>query len=260
MKLAIKYFKLVIFFVLLFAGCAELEKIVKEIEIKPIEPNTKQNQQKKQSSPKKQLAKKKTGVKLLNLKAVIANNIKEKATKTTTQQKLIPLHGLAITDTVVVTDVLAYRSGTSKSNCKNYLFFIEQTTKTDLLNKARILDNGNQCIYEEGSKKIVHIKPTKRYKVFTQSSTKEEQVNLATASNYALVFLSNLKPPASQNISSYHRSFQDLPKGAKIKIQAQIQQKKVHPITQSFAKKASNINIFDDNFFYLTVFSLQVVS
>ncbi len=252
-----RHLRLAIFFVLLFAGCAELDKIIKEIEIKPIEPSTKQTQ------PKNQPAKKQNTAKILDLKTVIKNNAKERATKTTAQQKLISLHSLVITDTVVVTDVLAYRSSTSKDSCKNYLLFIEQTTETDLRAKARVSDNGNQCIYEEffgsESKKTTHIKPTKRYKVFTQSSTKEEQANLATANNYALIFLSNLKPPASQSLNNYHRSFQNLPKGVKIKILAKIQNKKVSIATQSFAKKASNINIFDDNIFYLTVLSWQVV-
>ena len=95
-----------------------------------------------------------------------------------------------------VTDVFVYKGKTSKKSCENYFLFTEHTTKTKLRNgSVRITDNGKQCIYEAGTEKITHNKPTRRYKVYAQSSTKADPESANPNNNYALIFLSRLKQP-----------------------------------------------------------------
>ena len=148
-----KYIKFSYFFLLIFffIGCAELDKIVKEIEIKPIKPNNTQK-----TSPKKTSPPKKAANTFIDFKKIFRQNAKEKATKTTAQQKVIPLNNLKVTDKVVIKDVFVYEGKTSRKSCENYFLFIEQTTKTELRSgNVRVTDNGKQCIYEAGAKKII---------------------------------------------------------------------------------------------------------
>ena len=252
-----KYIKFSYFFLLIFffIGCAELDKIVKEIEIKPIKPNNTQK-----TSPKKTSPPKKAANTFIDFKKIFRQNAKEKATKTTAQQKVIPLNNLKVTDKVVIKDVFVYEGKTSRKSCENYFLFIEQTTKTELRSgNVRVTDNGKQCIYEAGAKKITHNKPTRRYKVYAQSSAKTDPESANPNNNYAFIFLSHLKPPSNQALNKYHGKFQNLFKGTKITIQAVVSSKKANLITQNSVKRASNINIFGDNIFYLTVLSWQVV-
>ena len=246
-----KYIKFSYFFLLIFffIGCAELDKIVKEIEIKPVKPSN------SQKTPSKTKPSKPSNT-FIDLKKIFRQNAKERTTKTTAQQKVIPLNNLKITDTVFVTDVFVYKGKTSKKSCENYFLFTEHTTKTKLRNgSVRITDNGKQCIYEAGAEKITHNKPTRRYKVYAQSSTKADPESANPNNNYALIFLSRLKQPNNK----YHERFLNLSKGTKITLQAVVSNKKANLVTQNSVKRASNINIFGDNIFYLTVLSWQVV-
>ena len=164
----------------------EIKWQLKEKENKPIKPNNTQK-----TSPKKTSPPKKAANTFIDFKKIFRQNAKEKATKTTAQQKVIPLNNLKVTDKVVIKDVFVYEGKTSRKSCENYFLFIEQTTKTELRSgNVRVTDNGKQCIYEAGAKKITHNKPTRRYKVYAQSSAKTDPESANPNNNYAFIFLS----------------------------------------------------------------------
>ena len=112
-----KYIKFSYFFLLIFffIGCAGLDKIVKEIEIKPVKPSN------SQKTPSKTKPSKPSNT-FIDLKKIFRQNAKERTTKTTAQQKVIPLNNLKITDTVFVTDVFVYKGKTKTFSTTKTVF------------------------------------------------------------------------------------------------------------------------------------------
>ena len=105
----------------------------------------------------------------------------------------------------------------------------------NILNRRWAVLQISLAVFTKQVEKITHNKPTRRYKVYAQSSTKADPESANPNNNYALIFLSRLKQPNNK----YHERFLNLSKGTKITIQAVVSNKKANLVTQNSVKRAS---------------------